>query len=159
VPPVGHWEDAWLQLAWDTQWEGKSIAAKELVPIVLACAVWGPVWKDKQVLVKCDNMSVVQVVAALTSRDPLLMHLLRLLYFFRPVYSIHLRVEHIPGVHNTLADTVSRNLLQVLHQLRPSVCRSLTPIPGELLQVLGSNHQVWLSPDWRKLLKTSSLRV
>ena len=84
------WQNAWIQLAWEAEWLDKSIAAKELVRIVIACASWGNQWSGRSVLIKCDNMSVVQVVAALSSRDPLLMHLLRLLYFFRAVHNIHL---------------------------------------------------------------------
>ena len=64
------WQNAWIQLAWEAEWLDKSIAAKELVPIVLACASWGNQWSGRSVLIKCDNMSVVQVVAVLSSRDP-----------------------------------------------------------------------------------------
>ena len=54
----------------------------------------GKQWQYKRVCVKCDNMSVVQVIAGLSSRDPLLMHLLRLLYFYLALYNIQLRAEH-----------------------------------------------------------------
>ena len=70
------WKESWLQLPWTEEWAPVSIAAKELIPIVLACAVWGEQWQGKHVLVWCDNMAVVQVIAGLSSRDPLLMHLL-----------------------------------------------------------------------------------
>ncbi len=39
-----------------------SITLKELLPVVLACAVWGEQWKLKVVLVHCDNQGVVSVV-------------------------------------------------------------------------------------------------
>ena len=32
----------WLQWQWPPQWSSIPIMAKELVPIVLSCAVWGP---------------------------------------------------------------------------------------------------------------------
>ena len=87
------WQESWLQLPWTAP---VSIAAKELILIVLACAVWGEQWQGKHVLVWCDNMAVVQVIAGLSSRDSLLMHLLRLLYFFLAIYSIQLEAKHIP---------------------------------------------------------------
>ena len=75
------WGKAWLQFEWSKEWSEISIAAKQLVPIVLACAVWGKQWQGKWVLVCCDNLAVVQISRRLASRDPLLKHLLRLLYF------------------------------------------------------------------------------
>ncbi len=35
------WNSAWFQVAWTEEWASVSIAAKELIPIVSACAVWG----------------------------------------------------------------------------------------------------------------------
>ena len=34
--------DQWFQYAWSAEWSTVGIMAKELVPIVLGCAVWGP---------------------------------------------------------------------------------------------------------------------
>ena len=42
---------------------------KELVPIVLACTVWGPRLARKTVLVWCDNTGVVAAVQKWTSKD------------------------------------------------------------------------------------------
>lgn len=76
------WQQAWLQHSWDEEWKPQNIAAKELVPIAVACAVWGRDWCHQQVLVQCDNMSVVQVITAQSSKDRTLMHLLRCIQFF-----------------------------------------------------------------------------
>ncbi len=35
------WDNAWFQLPWTEEWTPWSIAAKELIPIVLACTIWG----------------------------------------------------------------------------------------------------------------------
>ena len=35
---------SWFQVQWDTQSQSLSIAAKELLPIILACAMWGHQW-------------------------------------------------------------------------------------------------------------------
>ena len=39
--------------------EDYGIMAKELLPIVVAAAVWGAEWSGKTVMAKCDNLSVV----------------------------------------------------------------------------------------------------
>ena len=70
------WNQKWLQVQWDDLWRDHHIAVKKLLPIMMACAIWGHQWRNQQVLVKCNNMAVVQVITNLTSRDPMLMHLL-----------------------------------------------------------------------------------
>ena len=43
----------WMQLAWSKEWSQLDIMAKELLPIVLACAVWGPLLSGCRVEFKC----------------------------------------------------------------------------------------------------------
>ena len=103
----------WLQCEWNGVWGGESIALKELLPIVLATAVWGQKWARSNVLARCDNMAVVEIIKAHTSKSPSIMHLLRCLHFFTAKWDIRLEVEHIPGASNTVADAISRNLMQL----------------------------------------------
>ena len=70
------WGDRWLQCRWSKAWEEKNIATKELLPNVLAMTVWGDRWRHKCVLVKCDNMAVVQIVNRQNCREPGLLHLM-----------------------------------------------------------------------------------
>ena len=66
------------QLAWrDTACSDEvNIATKELIPIVLAAAMWGKVWQGQVVCCCCDNEAVVVVLNRRTSRDQDLMYLL-----------------------------------------------------------------------------------
>ena len=67
------WGVHWLQLKWarEATWRGISITQKEVLPAVLACAVWGHQWKAK----RYDNEAAVAVLNARYSHDPLIMHL------------------------------------------------------------------------------------
>ena len=49
----------WLQWQWPDVWASKDIMAKELVPVVLSCAVWALLLAKKNVLLQCDNLSLV----------------------------------------------------------------------------------------------------
>ena len=61
---AGAWHQSmWFQLQWDHGAHTLSIAAKELIPIILACHTWGHTWYNRQVICRCDN----QVVVALPS--------------------------------------------------------------------------------------------
>ena len=98
----------WLQWQWPIQWSPVSIMAKELVPIVLSCALWGPQLVRHAVLFRCDNSSVVAAIRKGAAKEPIVMHLLRCLWFFTAYYNISLLCEHIAGVANELADHISR---------------------------------------------------
>ena len=67
---------------------GASIAAKELLPIIAAAAIWGPQWGGSSVLCHCDNEAVVAVVRGGYCRDPTLAHMLRCLLLGGKVRSI-----------------------------------------------------------------------
>ena len=101
------WEDQWLQHQWGPSYQEESITPKELVPIVMACAVWGQLWKGKVVHFHCDNQAVVQVVNSGYSKLPQVQHLLRCLFFFTSYFDTLIHAAHISGVENTMADAVS----------------------------------------------------
>ncbi len=76
----------WLQLRWQGQMlltpqiAQEGITLKELLPIVLACAVWGRYWAGGVVKAHCDNTGAVAVVNSGYSRSEPIMHLLRCLF-------------------------------------------------------------------------------
>ena len=149
------WENKWLQAHWGNCWLHHHIACKELLLIVIACAVWGPYWKHKKIQVLCDNMAVVHILNALSSKDKSILHLMCCLHFFCAHFDIKLRAVHISGVLNDIADAISRNHMQVFRRLLPSALPNLTPIPSPLWQMLVVQTPDWLSPTWRALLKSS----
>ena len=117
----GAWDPAsgeWIQLQWNAvnrqdEMAEQSITAKELLPIVLACAVWGRRWVGQVVRVSCDNTGTVAVVNSGYSRSPQIMHLLRCLFFIRAHFQLEMWACHIPGVQNIIADAISRNNMSV----------------------------------------------
>ena len=88
----------WFQIEWPESWRVVSIAAKELVPVVVAAAVWGHQWERRCVCFKSDNSTVVSVLQHRSAHDPLLSHLLRCLAFYAALFHFHFGAEHIPGV-------------------------------------------------------------
>ena len=84
----GIFKEHWFQWPWSTEWSTTGIVAKELVPIVISCAIWGPCLAGQRVLCQCDNQSLVLSINKGYSRDPLVMHLLRYQWFFVAVYDI-----------------------------------------------------------------------
>ena len=149
------WAGRWFQLAWRNDGEKHSnIATLELIPIVVAAAVWGKHWQVQSVLCRCDNQAVVCAVTARSCRDPNLMHLLRCLFFFESHFQFATHIEHIPGKDNSLADDISRNNLASFMQ-HCKVQPESTPssIPPPLREMLLRTIPDWNSPSWRQLFK------
>ena len=78
------WGRHWLQYQWQSGFWEKSIAIQELLPILLACMIWGCWLAGGTVTVHYDNQAVVSVVNSGYSRDSDLMHLLQCLFSLVP---------------------------------------------------------------------------
>ena len=102
----------WMSLAWSEcdfdQTRTPSIAYLELAAVVVSVWTWGELIKNSRVQLWCDNMSVVQVVNTLTSKDRDVMDLLRMLVRKLLELNIKVSMRHVPGVENIKADMLSR---------------------------------------------------
>jgi len=132
-----------------------SIAVKEMIPVVISAAIWGHNWTGKQVLFRCDNMSVVSVLNHWSSKDVHLSHLSRCLFFFAAYHKFTFTAEHIAGELNTLADALSRNKLPLFLNLFPQADHTPSPIPRTLVALLLDHPVEWTSPVWRKRFRDS----
>lgn len=150
----------WIQLLWDGRekalavGQADSITWMELLPIVLASAVWGPEWHGQSVLVYCDNTGAVAVANSGYSKAPRIMHLLRCLFFIRAYYQFSMHVVYIEGANNSWADAISRDNPSIIESqvFRSSYHR--TPIPEELISLLVVEQPDWTSGRWIELFKS-----
>ena len=97
----------WIQSKWDQHWASIGIMAKELVPTLLATAIWGPRLSRSTVLFQCDHFSVVSAIHIGSAKELTVMHLLHCLWFFVAYFDIEVLSEHIPGMANPTADHLS----------------------------------------------------
>ena len=80
----------------------------EMLNILAALRVWKDQWKDKKVAIACDNLAVVQVINVGRTRDLTLAAIARNIQFQAAVNNINLKVTHIAGKKNVIADLLSR---------------------------------------------------
>lgn len=97
----------WLQWQWPPECYDIRIMAKELVPIIFTCIVWGPHLSKHHINFQCDNANLVIAINKGSSKDKLVMHLLRSLSFFIAHFDIYITASHLPGVINVTADHFS----------------------------------------------------
>ena len=101
---MGHW----LADPWPPELRDRSIQRQELYPIALACLLWGHQCSGMKLLFHCDNQTVVDIWTSDTSRDPLIMHLVRSIFFSAATNHYTVLVTHIVGTNNSIADSLSR---------------------------------------------------
>ena len=94
----------WFQLQWPESQARHHIVAKELVPVVMAIALWGAQWQATTVLLRSDNAAVVASLTAGSAKNALLMHQLRCFHFFLAYFDIQLMARHLAGTDNMAAD-------------------------------------------------------
>ena len=151
--------DNWFQCAWDHRADSLSIAAKELVPVLLACALWGGAWHAHRVCCLCDNQVVVAALQSRSCRDAGVMHLLRCLAFMEAQIGCHLFGLYIDTHSNHLADDLSRNRACSFLSKVPSARRQPMPVAAHLLDILLNPQADWVSLEWRQLFSATFRRV
>ncbi len=142
-------EEARFQFQWLPSMLRCHITIKELIPVVFAAAVWGHLWEGKSIRFCCDNVAVVAILRSGTSKDELIMHVMRCSAFITARFNFVVSASHIRGVDNTLADALSRDNAILFHSLHPQALPQATPIPPVLVELLSKPD--WASQHWTRL--------
>ena len=114
---------------------GISIAWQELYPIYLATMLWAPTWANKRLCFHCDNQATVAILSAKSSKVPRIMNLIRLITFQTLRYNFNFTARHVPGVDNSIADSLSRFQMSRFRSLAPDASPDPCPIPLFLTHV------------------------
>ena len=114
-------------------WQSFDIQTLELYPIFALVLVFGKKMANKSISIFCDNSAIVDILNKQTSKSKRIMCLLRPLILNLLCFNIRFRAIHLPGLDNTLCDSLSRQqvtpaLLQANH-MDPVA----TPIPAQFL--------------------------
>jgi hypothetical protein len=123
----GTWTADQHELAQDDSMARDSMPWKELYAIVAAASTWGSRWTRKRVVFFTDCMPVVHALTKGASRTRRMMELIRILHFTAAQHHFVYRVQHIPGVENTIADELSR--VHDVSQLSTRCRSSIDPSP------------------------------
>ena len=111
----------WLQWQWPLEWYEIGIMAKELIPIIFTCIVWGPRLTRHHTNFLCDNANLVIAINKGSSKDKLVMHLLRSLSFFVAHFDNYIIASHLPGVINVTADHLSHGYMCQAFEVTPTL--------------------------------------
>ena len=130
----------WFSCAWVPSQMHQSIAYKELFPVVVASHLWGQQWCRHHVLFRSDNETVVHILISRTSKVPRITQLLCHLLSPAAHFNFTFTAQHIPRIHDNIADTLSQFRWQEFRQLAPDVQLHPVPVPPQLSELLILPH-------------------
>jgi hypothetical protein len=103
---AGRWSEEELQAA--TRDQRISMPFLEMRALVMAAGTWGHLWRGKKITFNCDCQPVVQAMKDMRSRTTTQMHQIRSMHLLAAEHNFDLRVWHIVGETNVVADELSR---------------------------------------------------
>ena len=142
----GYFAGHWFSIPWP-DWislETFSIEFLEIIPIYIACILWSDQFINQRVSFSCDNLGACQAWAKLGSSSSSVLHLMRLIASVSAVHNFVVRIIHIPGLDNTIADSLSRLDLSRFRQVAPHAADYPSPIP----LIFPSLQQAYISQKW-----------
>jgi hypothetical protein len=121
----------WVAGPFPDSWAQFHITIKELYPIVLAICLWGHTLANKKVMFNTDNMACVHIINSQTSKDTLVMKLVRLLVSQALKHNLLVRATHVPGAHNVIPDLLSRFQFQKARATAPWLQKEQAVVPPQ----------------------------
>ncbi len=105
----------------------------ELYPIFATISIWSKELANERIIFHTDNEALVSILNKFTSKEASVMFLLRKLVIVCMLNNIQVQAQHIFGVSNCLADSLSRSQITKFKRLAPWAEEFPTPIPDYLL--------------------------
>ena len=119
----------WTHIAFEGQYHwmlNKTIPWKELAAIVMTLATFGPILRNKHVLMHVDNEGIQVAIEKGSSKIEDIMKLVRVLYFYCGIYNITYKAVHISTHLNSSADAISRHKWELFFQINPGADKRKT---------------------------------
>ena len=129
----GYLGNKWFAGVWSEQWENFHITIKELFPIVLAVEMFADQLRNRCIIFHTDNIAVCQVINKQTSKEKVLMKLVRRLVVQCLKFNIMFKSEHISGYLNGLSDNLSRQQIHQFLEVFPYQNPVRIPVPESSL--------------------------
>ena len=127
----------WMYGTWDPDFlkEEPSIEFLELYALVAAVLAWMDRYKNKRVILFCDNQGVVSMVNKTTLSCKNCMNVIRLFVLHCMKLNTRVFARYVKTRENTRADQLSRGKLRLFKSMNPQYGRYPTPVPELLIPV------------------------
>ena len=137
---------AWMFKMWpkDFLMQSKpSIEYLELFAVTAAVLSWIHKFKNKRVILFCDNRSVVDMINNTSSSCKNCMVLIRMIVLKGLIENVRVFARHVEGVKNELADSLSRNKIEYFKELSNHLGRTWDEKPTSVPEQLWPISKIW----------------
>ena len=129
----------WVMQMWDTNFINKykpSIEYLELYAVTAAVLLWINQFRNKRIILFCDNESVVNMINYTTTSCKNCMVLIRIIVLKGLVENVRIFARHVQGVKNDLADSLSRDKLELFFNLCDKKGRNMNKMPCKIPEAI-----------------------
>ena len=137
---------AWMFQTWPPDFIQKfkpSIEYLELFAVTAAVLTWIHQFKNKRIILFCDNRSVVDMINFTTTSCKNCMVLVRILVLKGLVENVRIFARHVRGVDNGLADSLSRNKIKEFHKLCNEAGKLMEPSAVPVPEAIWPINKIW----------------
>ena len=110
----------------------------ELIPFLLAMLSWSDQFKNKKILLRIDNQALVSSINKRKSKSKYIMQLIRPFVLMTMNNNTQFKALHVLGVHNEIADALSRFQMNRFRCLAPKADQTPSDIHVEFLMTISN---------------------
>ena len=140
-------ESEWFIAQWDEDFivkQDPSINYLELYALTCAVYLWLPKYQNTNIIIYCDNESVVHMINSTSSKCVNCMALIRLIVLQGLTNNTCISAHHVKGELNIWADSLSHLKYKQFKNLAKRHNRHFTPRPRELPSEIWPVDKVWV---------------
>ena len=128
----GHWGTSFVMGEFPQDWKSLDIEALEMYAVLALMGSFADKFRDRVVLLHCDNEALVYCLNKLTSSNKKVMLFMRPYVLLLLTHNIMVRVIHVRSEENPISDSLSRLQVAKTRALLPGLDQRPTPVPESL---------------------------
>ena len=139
-------ENSWMIYTWDQEFLDKyrpQIQCLELYALVSAIVQWIGRYRNRHVILFCDNKNVESAASKSSTSCPHCMKMIRILVLHCLKINVMVKVNYIRSKENKLADALSRGKVDEFFQEAAKVGRVMEPSPTPVPSIMTPMHIFW----------------
>ena len=137
---------SWMYQEWNKLFLDKcnpSIEYLELFGVTAAVLSWIHRFRNKRIILFCDNRSVVDMINMTSTSCKNCMVLIRMIVLKGLIENVRIFARHVEGKKNDLADSLSRNRIEHFHSLCQKRGRLLDKKPTQIPEAIWPMDNLW----------------
>ena len=131
--------NSWQYAAWDNKFIKRhkpSIEYLELYALTAGVVSWIHRFKNRRIMLFCDNETVVKMIWKNTTSCKHCMKLVRIVVLYSMIHNVRVFAQHLKSAENCVADALSRlDIPKFRHLSKDKYEDNPTPTPGEMWPV------------------------